>query len=247
MRPQAAVLGASSGVGRALAVSLARSGYDVIIAARRVAALEDVAKELRSEFGVVASVLPVDLTATDDVLKSWVGQVWEHAPALDALLLPAGAIGDVDDGMSGWVEMQRLVVTNFVSVAKIAGDFAARFEDRGYGTVVLFSSIAAGAPRSRNVMYAAAKAALLSYARSLQHRFAASNVTVQVYVLGYVDTEMARGRQLLIRPARPERVADEVVAHLHSRRRVRYVPRYWAFIVRGLRMLPWQVYRRLRF
>jgi NAD(P)-dependent dehydrogenase (short-subunit alcohol dehydrogenase family) len=76
----------------------------------------------------------------------------------------------------------------------LVGAFVERFEHRGSGTIVLFSSIAA-APRGRNVVYGAAKAALEHYGRSLQHRLAGGPVRVQVYALGYVDTAMSAGQR----------------------------------------------------
>ena len=88
-----------------------------------------------------------------------------------------------------------------------------QFEGQG-GTLVLFSSIAAAAPRRRNVAYAAAKAGLESFGRSMRHRTAGTPVEVQVYALGYVDTAMTRDLDLKLPVADPGRVAELVVGRL---------------------------------
>jgi decaprenylphospho-beta-D-erythro-pentofuranosid-2-ulose 2-reductase len=112
---------------------------------------------------------------------------------------------------------------------------------------VLFSSIAAAAPRGRNVVYGAAKAALEHYGRSLQHRLAGGPVRVQVYALGYVDTAMSAGQRLLLPRVDPNRIARTVADALGDDRRFTYLPRYWRAITFGLRHLPWPIYRRLNF
>jgi decaprenylphospho-beta-D-erythro-pentofuranosid-2-ulose 2-reductase len=81
----------------------------------------------------------------------------------------------------------------------------------------------------------------------VQHRYADSGVSVQVYALGYVDTAMTRGRRLLFPVASPSRVADTIVGALHQSRRFRYSPGFWGVVVFVLRRLPWPIYKRLDF
>lgn len=243
----AVVIGASAGVGRALAESLARRGYDLVIAARDERDLCAVAKDLETRHGCRVVPLPIDLDGGDDALQTWFDECRAGLPDVDAVLIPAGAVDDADDGMQEWGAADRLLTTNFVAVMKLGSRFLADFEARGRGTLVLISSIAAAAPRRRNVVYAAAKAALESYARSMQHRFAETDVLVNVYALGYVDTAMSRGRKLLFPPADPMRVAEAIVDDLNRARRFAHLPRYWAVVTFMLRLLPWSVYRRLSF
>jgi NAD(P)-dependent dehydrogenase (short-subunit alcohol dehydrogenase family) len=166
---------------------------------------------------------------------------------VDAVLVTAGAVVDDDDGTAPPHVSAALLHTNFLGAATLAGGFAERLDARGGGVIVLFSSIAAAAPRGRNVVYGAAKAALEYYGRSLQHRFAGGNVRVQIYALGYVDTAMAASRRLLLPRANPQGIARTVVDGLEQERRFSYLPRYWRPVVFVLRRLPWPVYRRLGF
>jgi short-subunit dehydrogenase len=246
-RRRAVVVGASAGVGRALATELARRGYDLVIGARHAEDLDAVAADLALRHGGAVTPAPLDLCGPADALEGYVDDCIARLGEVDAVLVTAGAVDDADDGTAPPAVTARLVQTNFLGVVTLVGAFVERLEEQGGGTVVLFSSIAAAAPRGRNVVYAASKAALEHYGRALQHRLAEGPVRVQVYALGYVDTAMAAGRRLPLPPADPARIARTVVDCLHHERRFTYLPRYWRPITFGLRHLPWPVYRRLRF
>jgi len=246
-RRSAVVIGASSGVGRALSESLARAGYDLVLAARSGRDLEAVAANVRIRHGVKAVPIELDLRGPDEDLAGWFERCTRELPSPDAVLIPAGAVDDEDDGLSDPELIDRLVETNFLGVVRVARRFLNAFEARGCGTVVLFSSIATAAPRRRNVAYTAAKSALAAYARSMQHRFAGTEIRIQVYALGYVDTAMTQGRKLLFPVARADRVADAVVSGLYRSRRFQYSPRPWALVAFVLERLPWPIYRKLEF
>lgn len=243
----AVVIGASSGVGRALADALAVRGYDLVLAARSTRDLAAVAADVEARHGVRAMAIELDLLGSDDEIGAWYARCRSVLPDVDAVLIPAGTVDDADDGVTSSTLNETITTTNYVGVARIARRFLADFEARDHGTLVLFSSIATAAPRRRNVAYTAAKSALESYARSLQHRYAGSGVRVQVYALGYVDTAMTRGRRLLLPVADPANVARTVVGGLSQSRRFRYAPAFWRPIVFVLERLPWSIYRKLEF
>jgi short-subunit dehydrogenase len=241
------VIGGSSGIGRALVGALARRGCTVVAAARDARDLDAVAADARARWDATVVPLPLDLLAGDDALDDWYARCRAVLGDVDVVLVPAGVVTDADDGIVDWETVDELVTTNFLAVMKLGNRFLTHFDERGRGTLALFSSIAAAAPRRRNVVYAAAKSALESYARSMQHRFADIPVHVQLYSLGYVDTTMSRGQRLLLPVASPARVADAVVERLDRPHRAGYLPRYWGLVVRVLGHLPWFVYRRLAF
>lgn len=243
----AVIVGASSGVGRSLATVMAADGWDLVIAARSIEDLEAIAADLTERHGTDVTALEIDLNWSDEQLVEAVDRAAGLLGRLDAVLIPAGAVSDVDEGTDDFAVTSRLVRTNMVGVMVVAGRMVARMEQSGRGTVVIFSSIAAAVPRDRNVAYAAAKAGLESFGRSLRHRLAGSDVAIQIYALGYVDTAMSRGQQLRIKPADPATVARTIVDSLDRGSFFRYEPRFWALIVRAMRMMPWPVYRRLKF
>lgn len=246
-RRGAVIVGASSGVGRSLATAMAADGWDLVIAARRIEDLHAIASDLAARHRVHVSALELDLGWSDERLAESVDEACGRLSRLDSVLIPAGAVAEVDVGTDDFTVTARLVRTNMVGVMVVAGRVIARMEQAGAGTVVLFSSIAAAVPRDRNVAYAAAKAGLESFGQSMRHRLAGSDVAIQVYALGYVDTAMSSGQQLRLKPASPDAVARTIVNGLDDGSLVRYAPRYWGLIVRVLRALPWAVFRRLKF
>ncbi len=243
----ALVVGASSGVGRALSERLATDGWSLVIASRDQADLESIASDLQLRHG--ASVVPraVDLAGSDPDLEAFCREAHDAFGHLDVVLIPAGAVADVDEGTADWATTGQILNVNLVGVVKVAGWAVDVMEQAGQGTVVLFSSIAAAAPRRRNVAYAASKAGLESYGRSMHHRLDDSRVGMQVYALGYVDTPMTAGKDLLLPLASPSSVADRVVDGLGAGSRFVYEPRWWRVVVAVTRALPWFIYRRLDF
>jgi len=243
----AVVVGASSGIGRALAHELARAGHDLVLGARDLDELRAIATDLELRHGIAAIPLAVDLCGPDDELERFADACLERFPTLDAVLVPAGGAIDDDDGRASWEAVTALVTTNFLAIAKLATRFLDRFDDQDRGTLVLFSSIATAAPRGDNIVYGASKAALTYFGEAQQHRFAGRPVHVQVCVLGYVDTAQTSGMDLKLPVADPHAIAATVVAGLGRPRRTRHLPRFWRAVTAALRALPWPVYRRLKF
>jgi decaprenylphospho-beta-D-erythro-pentofuranosid-2-ulose 2-reductase len=243
----AVIVGASSGVGRALAGALAARGWKLVLSARELRDLEAVAADLSLRFNVGCHSLPVDLSNCEFSGSAFCEECVSALGTVDALFYVAGAIDDHDDGSTNDETTRRLAEVNYVSAIKTLGAFAKIFEQHGRGTLVGFSSIAAATPRRQNVVYASAKAGLETYLRGLRHRFADSSVLVQGYALGYVDTAMAYGRKLLLPAVSAEAVANEVVRNLERDIGIKYYPAYWRLITLTLRCLPWFIYKRLRF
>ena len=166
---------------------------------------------------------------------------------VDAIFVTAGMIDSRDQGPGEGEVTARLIQVNYASVIQLVARFAERFEKRGRGNIVTFSSIAAAAPRRQNTVYSSTKAALETYCQGLRHHLNSTEVILQIYALGYVDTAMSFGQKLLFPVASPEWVARYVVDHLDQDRGRVYLPRFWAIVVLVLRALPWFIYKRLSF
>jgi uncharacterized protein len=247
-RPRKAVIvGASSGVGRALAGELARRGWDLVLSARSLRDLETLAAELETCFSVAAAAVPIDLDRPDLSASDFRQACVERLGAIDAVLLPAGQVHDLDRAPTEPRVLESLLRVNFTGIAQLIGVFSCGFEAQGSGDVVAFSSVSAAAPRSRNAAYAAAKSALEAYCRSVRHHLAGSGVHIQVHALGYVDTAMADGRKLWLPKASPESVAAFAVSRLGSDPGRDYFPRFWGLVAWILRSMPWWLFRRLPF
>jgi short-subunit dehydrogenase len=241
------IVGASSGVGRALAEESARAGHDLFLAARSTRDLAAIAADLAIRYHVRAFFEAIDLASPDIDVTGFAERSRERLGGVDVALLTSGAIHPLDKGPAEPTVITHLARVNFEGVVKAAAAFARILEQQGRGSIVLFSSIAAAAPRSQNTVYSAAKAGLEAYGKGLRHYFRDSGVVVQTYALGYVDTTMTLGKELRLPIVSPRRVAAYVLRNIHRNRGKVYFPRFWRMVTLVLQHTPWFLYRRLSF
>ncbi|MFI5244524.1 MAG: SDR family NAD(P)-dependent oxidoreductase, partial [Gemmatimonadales bacterium] len=235
------------GVGRALAESCARRGFDLRLVARDATDLDAVAADCSIRHGIIAKTLALDLG--DEAFRAASLIEWLRAAGggVDHVFLTAGAIDSADTGLPPEPALLRLTRVNYLSLAQIMTAMAAEAPSLGLRTLLACSSIAASAPRGKNMAYAAAKSALATFCLGMRHHLAATGVKVQVYRLGYVDTSMTFGQKLLLPVVSPAVVAERMCRDLDKDIGDVFFPGYWRWIVAGLRVLPWPVYRRLKF
>jgi short-subunit dehydrogenase len=240
------IVGASSGVGRALATALARAGFDLVVVARDERDLEATAADVRLRYGIACSSLVQDIAAVDWDAQGLVDACATKLGRVDCVLVPAGAVSEEDHGANPAVVFP-MMATNYIGPARIAAAFGRHMTTTGGGSIILFSSIAAAAPRQKNAAYSAAKAALETYAKALRTHLAPRGVRVLVVSLGYVDTALSFGLRLRFPVASPAAVAAYVVKTGLRASGKRHFPAFWWWVTMVLRHLPWFVYRRLSF
>jgi short-subunit dehydrogenase len=243
----AVVVGASAGLGRALAEALAAAGHDLVVVSSDARDLEALASDLRIRHGVRVVAAALDLGA--ELRAGAVDRLDEAVAGLgspDALLLPVGWTA-ASDGVSSATDLaERLVRTNFLSVAALVGRFLPGLLGRPRASIVGFGSVAATRGRAANAFYAASKRALQTYFESLRHSCAGTPVRVSFYVLGYLETNLAFGRRTLLPRADPARLAARVVRNMDRREGVRYHPRSWRLVAAALPLVPFSAFKRLK-
>lgn len=244
----AVVIGASTGVGRALSEELAHQGMNVALVASDSEEISILAQDLQIRYSISAKHYADDLSDFKfDPLKLF-SKIKSEMGTVHYLFYPAGYVSDQDCGVISEPDLERTILVNQLSATKLLSSWLQNQDAaKGLKTIVLFSSIAALVPRSRNMVYASAKAGLEYFAQGLRHWLADKNTIVQVYALGYVDTGMSFGQKLLFPVARPEEVASTVAKNLDKDFGKKYYPSYWQWIVLILRMLPWTIYKKLKF
>jgi short-subunit dehydrogenase len=240
----AVVVGASSGLGRALAVELAERGRDLLLVASDARDLEALAADLHLRHGVGVRALALDLAREADPGGRILAAL-EGAAAPSALLLPIGFSRGDDDLSLDAAAIGRLLAINLHAPLAVVHALLPRLlETRG--TIVLFGSIAAVRGRGRNVVYAAAKRGLDSLYESLRQRYRPDQLRVQAYRLGFLATNLTHGMRLPMPATEPAAIAKTVVARLGKGSRNRYLPGRFALIALIVRWLPWPIYRRMR-
>ena len=237
------VVGASSGLGRALAEELARTGHELLLVASDPRDLSAIAADLGLRHAAKVHTLALDLAATADPGARVLASL-EELPAPSALLLPVGQSRADDDGSLGAAATGQLLAINLhAPIAIVQALLPALLEARG--AVVGFGSVAAVRGRSRNMVYAAAKRGLQGFFESLRHRHSGQGLRVQFHRLGFLRSNLTHGMRLPLPAAEPAQVASQVVANLEKASFDRHAPRWWALVAFIIAHLPWFVFRRM--
>ncbi|HEY1626649.1 MAG TPA: SDR family NAD(P)-dependent oxidoreductase [Streptosporangiaceae bacterium] len=185
------VTGASRGIGRVIAVALARAGADVAVAARSEDGLRETAAEITA-LGRKAFVLPLDVTSQDDV-KAAVNKAIELLGQIDVVVNNAGGsnfiVPFLDLRISGWEKVLRLNLDSTIYVCQAVGG---HMRERGTGSVINVASVAGLSAAPGLVPYGAAKAAVVSVTKTLAVEWAASNVRVNALCPGWTATDLNR-------------------------------------------------------
>jgi short-subunit dehydrogenase len=238
------IVGASSGLGRALAAELARRGHELLLVSSDSRDLDAIAADLALRYGARVHVLALELAHEADP-GARLSQALDALPALDALLLPVGLSRSDDDFNLDAARIGQLLAINLHAPLAIVHALLPRLL-ASRGVVVLFGSIAAVRGRGRNVAYAAAKRGLESLQESLRQRYLPRQLRVHLYRLGFLATNLTHGMALPTAATDPARVARIVATRLTRGSARWYLPRRFALIALIVRCLPWPLYRRMR-
>jgi len=237
--PKAIVVGASSGIGRAVAIRLAAHGYQVGLAGRRWELLEEVSQSLPQPSWVAA----LDLRESDAARKRF-EQLVTEMDGVDLVVVSSG-VGFLDEH-ERWESVATTLETNTLGFAAIADAAMRHFLAQGRGHLVGISSVAAVRPSSHAPAYYASKAFVSNYLAGLRYHVRKKQLPIHVTDIrpGLVDTAMAQGEGLFW-VAPPEAAAEQIVAAIERRRDVAYVTRRWRLIAILLRSMPDWLYRRI--
>lgn len=182
------ITGASRGIGRACAIALSAGGAKVVLAARQLDKLEEVAAEIRAAGGD-AFVVPINL-ASQDSIKEAFSKASKEFGRTDILINNAGL---TRDGLA--MRMKRddwdaVIQTNLSgSFFCIQQVMPAMVRER-WGRIVNITSVVGESGNAGQANYAASKAGLIGLTKSLAQELASRNITVNAVAPGFVETDM---------------------------------------------------------
>lgn len=182
------VTGGSSGIGLAFAERLAARGHDLVLVARDADRLSSVADRLRSEHDVEVESLAFDLSTADGV--GALLRVIASRPAPAVVVANAGVTRAARVGAAPWDELESLTYLLSTGVIRLLEAALPRMAERGAGDAIVVSSVAARIPMPASAVYAATKAAVSSYARSVHRELRPRGVRVVTVEPGYVRTNL---------------------------------------------------------
>jgi short-subunit dehydrogenase len=236
------VIGATAGLGRALAELLARNGHDLFLVSSDAGDLAPLAADLASRHGVRAHYLACDLAAPDpEALRE---AVRAKLGGIENLFYIAGLSLRDTPPVADEIAL-RLVNVNLTSAVRLVNAFFADLVATPGANLVGIGSVAAARGRRYNSIYGAAKRGLETYFEALRHRLAGHNCKVQFYRAGYLKTRMTAGQKLPFPALDPDDAAARIVGNLGKDLGAVYLPRWWWAITAILRLVPWAVFKQL--
>jgi short-subunit dehydrogenase len=234
------ITGASSGIGRATALEMARRGANVVLAARRADRLDEVAAECRG-LGVRAVTVPTDVTNTADCRR-----LIDTAGEVDVLVNNAGFAIFSSVPEANPDDAREMIETNYLGAFHCTQAVLPRMLERGSGTIVNVSSITGLMGFSRMSTYCASKFALTGFTEALRDELIGSGVHVALVCPGTTETEFfvkaergkMPGASRMMPGVKPERVARAVCDAAEDGRYRRILPMLAAIYMRFKEFSP---------
>jgi len=244
---RALIIGASSGMGAALARRLAREGFALALVARRRNLLNALCAEINKSAGSTRALSYVhDVHAYDDV-PDLLRKIVSDLGGLDLVIYASGV--NFPPGLQSYNfdgDRQMLEV-NLIGAFAWLNPVAEMFQAAGAGHIVGISSVAGDRGRVGNPGYNASKAGLTSYLESLRNRLTRRGVRVLTVKAGFVQTQMLKAAQKVMFPISAEKAADDIYRAICRRKQQIYTPWFWVWIMLVVRNIPSFLFRHMSF
>jgi short-subunit dehydrogenase len=190
-QPQTALItGASSGIGRELAILCAAHGHHVVLVARSQKHLDQLAAELQQQYSTTATVMAQDLAAPGAVAK-FAGDLAKNKLDIDILINNAG-FGDTGPFLQADpLLLTDMIQLNIMALTTLTRQLAPGMVQRGRGRILNLASVAAFVPCPNFAVYAATKAYVLSWSVALNQELHGTGVSATALCPGSTKTNFA--------------------------------------------------------
>lgn len=223
------IIGASTGLGRALAEVLHREGAQLVLSARSSDRLAEICRALPNTRAV-----PFDVTDLDAVRQAVV-----NVGRVDGLVYNAGTYDQIS--VADWDTEAALTISdvNYSGALRVLGETVPAFVREGRGDITLIGSLAGYHGLPNAISYGASKAALISLAETMRHDLAGTGVTVRIVNPGFIKTRLTDKNSFRMPMLMtPEDAADRVLRAMSRRRFRTDFPAPFSWVIRLIDYLP---------
>jgi short-subunit dehydrogenase len=236
---KAIIIGASSGIGEALAMLLAANGFKVGVTGRRTSMLDNL---VARKPDLIYS-FPFDVTDNEN-LSEKLNQLTAELGGLDLIIYSAG-IGELNSSLNLNLELSTIDVNvkAFNSVTVWAYHY---FEKQKNGQIVVISSIAGLRGGAIAPAYNASKAYQINYLEGLRQKAKKHKTEINIIDVrpGFVDTAMAKAEEKFW-VSTPEKAALQIYDAIKAKKSVIYITKRWRIIAWLLKLIPRSLYERM--
>ena len=244
---RAILVGASSGIGAALARRLADEGYTLALLARRGEMLDALAEEINQAHGEMRA-LPYVHDVTDyDSVPELLRRIMADLGGLDLFVFNSGIALKAGVDNFDFERDCRTMEVNLIGALAWLNPVAEIFQNLKSGQIVGISSVAGERGRVGNPSYNTSKAALSCYLEALRNRLTRHGVHVLTVKPGFVQTDMLKGAKKLFWVIPTEQAAQDIWNAIRKGKQEIYTPARWRWVMLIIRNIPSFVFRKLSF
>ena len=230
-KKKAIVIGASSGIGEALAKVLSQNGYEVGLVARRIGLLRELQKEIPAQ----TYLRRIDVSQAEEAMRL-LQELIEEMGGMDLVVINSGInTRNINLDWEGEIETINVNVSGFVAMANVA---VKHFLRQNSGHLVGISSIAGLRGSGTCSSYNASKAFVSNYLEGLRHKLRQNNIYVTDIRPGLVDTDLIRGQPGLFWVASAQGAGEQIFQAIKKRKKIAYITRRWCIIAWLIKILP---------
>lgn len=237
---KAIIIGASSGIGKELVKQLARDGYKIGIAARRLELLELLAEEFPGQI----TCYKMDLLNIEEAMDIFTSMLFEMGQ-VDIIVLNAGVGGsDINLDYNIVSNTIGVNVTGFTALANISYN---HMKNQDTGSLVGISSIAGTRGNGYAPVYSASKAFVSTYLEGLRYKAFNDNTNLNIIDIkpGFVDTDLIKNMNQKFWVETPEKVVGQMLKGIYKNKKELIVTKRWYLIVFFMKYIPTWIYKRI--
>ena len=236
------IIGAKSDIAKEVARTYAKNGYDLYLAARDTADIEELATDIKVRSNVNVELFKFNITDYnshqvfyDDLKEKPLG-----------VIVVSGYMNEQKIVQKDWLESLNTINVNYTGAVSILNIVANDFEKERRGFIVGVSSVAGDRGRKANYIYGSAKAAFSTYLSGLRNRLFESGVSVLTVKPGFVATKMTENLDLPEKlTAQPEDVAQDIFNAQQKGENILYTKWIWQYVMLIIKHIPEFMFKKM--
>ena len=241
--------GASSGIGRELALEFAKRGFNLGLLARRVQLLNSVKNEiLKLHPTIQVEIFPLDITIYTEIYPAF-KYLSSKLGRISHVIANAGVAGSKEVGSSDFLHDKRVIETNLIAgMAIIEASVKIFREQNTPGHIIGISSIAGTRGFPKNASYSASKAGFTNYLEAARIDLKKQNILVSTILPGFIDTDMnshMKTRPFLISANKGAKI---IIDKIEQKKEVAIIPNFpWSILTFLMKRIPDFIWQRIPF
>lgn len=238
------IFGATSAIAQAVARLYAARGDQIFLVGRSAEKLTAIAQDLAVQGASRVESTAVDLVENDrhpELIKT----ITNELGPIDVALIAHGTLPDQEAIQDDFKLSHDALNVNGLSAISLMTALATQMGNNKRGTIAVISSVAGDRGRQSNYVYGTAKAMVTTFAQGLRNRMEKQGVHVLTIKPGFVDTPMTVEFDKGALWAQPEKVAEDILKAIDSKKNVLYTPFFWRWIMLIIQHIPEFIFKKL--